>query len=194
VRTQREHGVTLQQIATCAECAGRGRIIDTPCPQCRSKGNVVQDEVLTVRIPVGVEEQTALRVPGHGLPADRPGPPPGDLYVIVRTAADAPFERHGRDLYRIETIDVVDAVLGTSLDIPTLDASKLALVDILASNVSNGYTLICSYRQPPLIVVNVGFHLPRLPGCQVVLWLAAKGPRILQRDAEVRRDRRVHSI
>jgi molecular chaperone DnaJ len=121
VRTQREHGVTLQQISTCAECAGRGSIIDTPCPQCHGKGKAVQDEVLTVRIPVGVEEQTALRVPDHGLPADRSGLPPGDLYVIVRSAADARFERHGRDLYRIEAIDVVDAVLGTSIDIPTLD-------------------------------------------------------------------------
>ena len=31
--------------------------------------------MLTVRIPEGVEEQTALWVPGHGLPADKPGRP-----------------------------------------------------------------------------------------------------------------------
>jgi molecular chaperone DnaJ len=121
VRSQREHGVILQQISTCAECSGRGSIIDTPCPECHGKGKTVQDEELTVRIPVGVEEQTALRVPGHGLAADKPSLPPGDLYIIVRTAADSRFERHRSDLYRTEIIDVVDAVLGTSLNIPTLD-------------------------------------------------------------------------
>lgn len=58
---------------------------------------------------------------GHGLPGESPGLPPSDLFVVVRTADDLRFERHGRDLYRIETVDVVDAVLGTSIDVPTLD-------------------------------------------------------------------------
>jgi len=68
-----------------------------------------------------VEEGTALRVPGRGMPADKPELPSGDLFVVVRTAADPRFERSGSDLYRAETIDVVDAVLGTSIDVPTLD-------------------------------------------------------------------------
>jgi molecular chaperone DnaJ len=121
VRSQRKGGVSLQQITTCPDCDGRGSFIDTPCPECSGRGEISRDEVLTVRIPVGVEDGTALRVPGHGLPAHRPGLPPGDLYVLVRSADDPRFERHGRDLYRVETIDVADAVLGTSIDVPTLD-------------------------------------------------------------------------
>ena len=39
----------------------------------------------------------------------------------MHSAADPRFERHERDLYRVETVDVVDAVLGTSVDVPTLD-------------------------------------------------------------------------
>lgn len=123
VRSQRKGGVSLQQITTCAECAGRGNIIDTPCPECGSKGEVYRDEVLTVRIPVGVEEGTALRIPGHGAAADKPGLPAGDLFIVVRTARDPRFERQGADLYRNETVGVVDAVLGTSIDVPTLDGS-----------------------------------------------------------------------
>ena len=121
VRSQRKEGVSLQQITTCPECAGRGTFIDTPCPECGGQGQTRRDEVLTVRIPVGVEDGTALRVPGHGLPADKPGLPPGDLFVVVHGADDPRFERHGRDLYRAETVDVVDAVLGTTIDVPTLD-------------------------------------------------------------------------
>ncbi len=62
-----------------------------------------------------------MRIPGHGQPATKPGLPPGDLFVIVRTAKDPRFERRGRDLFRVETINVVEAVLGTEIDVPTLD-------------------------------------------------------------------------
>jgi molecular chaperone DnaJ len=86
--------------------------------------------VLTVRIPAGAEEGTALRVPGRGMPADRAGLAPGDLLIVIRTTADPRFERHGRDLYRVETIEAVDAVLGTNVNVPTLDGP--ASVTILA--------------------------------------------------------------
>jgi molecular chaperone DnaJ len=121
VRSRRKGGVTLQQISTCPDCGGQGSIIDTPCPDCAGQGRILRDEALTVRIPVGVEEGMALRIPGHGLPAEKPGLPPGDLFVVVRGADDPRFARRGRDLYRVEEIDVVDAVLGTDIDVPTLD-------------------------------------------------------------------------
>jgi molecular chaperone DnaJ len=128
VRSQRKQGITLQQITTCQECGGHGSIIDTPCPECRGTGQIVNDEALTVRVPIGVEEGMALRVPGHGQPADKARMPPGDLFVVIRTADDPRFERHGRDLYRVETVDVVDAVLGTSIDVVTLDGRVTAKV------------------------------------------------------------------
>ncbi|HYA73080.1 MAG TPA: molecular chaperone DnaJ [Roseiarcus sp.] len=121
VRGHSKGGVRVQQITTCPDCEGRGALIDTPCPECGGKGQILRDEVLTVRIPVGVEEGMALRVPGRGLPAEEPGLPAGDLFVVVHTADDPRFERHGPDLYRIETIDVVDAALGASIDVPTVD-------------------------------------------------------------------------
>ncbi|MEK4032317.1 DnaJ C-terminal domain-containing protein [Methylocystis sp. IM2] len=121
VRSQQKAGDTLQHITTCLECGGQGAIIDARCERCGGTGKIAQDETLTVRIPVGVEEGTALRIPGHGQPAGKPGLPPGDLFVIVGTAKDPRFERRGRDLYRVETINVVDAVLGTEIDVPTLD-------------------------------------------------------------------------
>ncbi len=150
VRSQRKGGVSLQQITTCAECAGRGTIIDTPCPDCGGRGEVHRDETLTVRIPVGVEEGMALRVPGHGLPADKPGLPAGDLFIIVRSADDPRFERNGSDLYRDEMVDVVDAVLGTDIDVPTLEKP-------LAVKVPAG-------TQPDSILRLRGKGLPRFGG------------------------------
>ena len=129
VRSLGKQGVTLRQIATCPDCAGGGIVIDRACPECRGSGQGVRNEALTVQIPVGVEDGMTLRVPGRGQPADRPGLPAGDLFVVIRTADDPRFERHGRDLYRIETIDVVDAVLGAEIEVPTLEGRIPARVD-----------------------------------------------------------------
>jgi molecular chaperone DnaJ len=63
----------------------------------------------------------ALRIPGHGMPADSKGRAPGDLYVVVRTAPDARFERSGANLWRDEPITVSEAALGTQRRVPTLD-------------------------------------------------------------------------
>ena len=121
VRHERRGGVSLQQITTCPDCGGRGNFIDSPCQECGGSGQTRRDEVLTVRIPIGAEEGMALRIPGRGLPAEKPGLPPGDLFVIVRTAEDTRFERQDADLYRTEAVDVADAVLGATIDVPTLD-------------------------------------------------------------------------
>jgi molecular chaperone DnaJ len=70
----------------------------------------------------------ALRVPGHGLPSQGIGGTPGDLLVMVRSTPDARFERHGADLWRLEIVQVPDAVLGTRLEVPTLDGHATVTV------------------------------------------------------------------
>jgi molecular chaperone DnaJ len=122
VSRRQETQILVQQISSCGECRGRGSVIEKPCPDCTGKGQIESHESLTVKIPVGVEEGTALRVPGRGLPSPEPGGPPGDLYVVVRTAPDPRFERRGSDLLHVETVGVADVVLGTKLQVPTLEA------------------------------------------------------------------------
>lgn len=63
----------------------------------------------------------ALRVPGRGLASRDPRGRPGDLYVVIRTARDPRFARDGTDLWRVETVEIPDAVLGTSREVPTVD-------------------------------------------------------------------------
>ena len=120
-RSQRGSEVLIQQIGVCPSCQGRGRIIDHPCPRCGGRGQVLEEETLTVNIPVGVEEGMALRIPGRGLPSPVPGGLPGDLFVVVRSADDPRFLRNGADLWHSTEIGPVDAVLGTELEVPTLD-------------------------------------------------------------------------
>ena len=119
--TKDQGSISFQQITVCPVCHGQGTFIDKPCKTCGGRGEVNQDDNLNVTIPAGVEEGTALRIPGHGLPSPAVGGPPGDLFVIVRSQRDLRFERHGADLWRREIIEVADAVLGTTLRVPTLD-------------------------------------------------------------------------
>ena len=117
---QEKGHIHFQQITMCPTCQGRGTFIDESCSMCHGSGRIDKEESLKVKIPIGIDEATALRIPAHGMPSEDPNGEPGDLYVIVRSARDPRFERTGADLWRSETLEVVDAVLGTSLTVPTL--------------------------------------------------------------------------
>lgn len=121
VTRRQSAGVDIQQMTTCPACHGRGQTIGDPCPDCTGSGKTTRDETLAVQVPAGIEDGTALRVAGHGLPGSEPGTPPGDLYVVVHAASDPRFERRGADLWRDATIGITDAVLGARIDVPTLD-------------------------------------------------------------------------
>ena len=116
-------GLHIRQITMCSACGGRGTIIDEDCAECDGTGRVAGEEEIEITVPPGVEDGTALRVAGHGLSSVDGGGPPGDLYVVVHVAPDPRFERAGADLWRSETISPPDAVLGTRIEVPTLDGA-----------------------------------------------------------------------
>jgi len=112
--------VSFQQVTICPMCQGKGTQIDKPCHTCSGYGKIEKQEKLKISIPKGIDDGTVLRIAGHGLPADDPTMPPGDLYVSVLTQPDARFQRRGADLWRTLKISVTDAVLGTQVETPTL--------------------------------------------------------------------------
>ena len=114
-------GISVQQITTCPACRGTGSFIDEPCPECAGRGRVERAERVKVKLPPGIEDGVALRVAGRGLESPVHGGQSGDLFVVVRSAPHPDFTRDGADLWRQETISVVDAVLGTRLRVPTLE-------------------------------------------------------------------------
>ena len=81
-----------------------------------------------MKIPRGLSEGAQLRIPGLGEPSPEPNGQAGDLHVRVRTIPDPRFERQGADLWRLETIGVEEAVLGTKLDVPTLDGRVVVTI------------------------------------------------------------------
>jgi molecular chaperone DnaJ len=73
-----------------------------------------------VRVPAGVEPGQRIRLAGKGGPGANGGPP-GDLYATVRVAGHPEFERSGRDLVVDVPVTWPDAVLGSDIEVPTLD-------------------------------------------------------------------------
>jgi molecular chaperone DnaJ len=131
VSTQQKGNVAVRQISPCPACHGSGKTVGQPCPACGGRGEVEKTESLSVSIPVGVEDGTALRVAGRGMASPEPGGDPGDLYVVVRARPDPRYRRDGADLWRQEQLPLTDAVLGTTLEVPTLDGG-LAQVKVPA--------------------------------------------------------------
>lgn len=113
----------LGQFATirpCNTCHGEGKIIDTPCKECHGKGIVNQESTIHITIPPGVENGNRLRVPGEGNAGERGGPP-GDLYIMIRVKKHDLFKRDGADLLYNMPISFVQASLGDTVEVPTLE-------------------------------------------------------------------------
>lgn len=79
-----------------------------------------------VRIPAGVREGSRVKVRGEGEQGGR-GQPAGDLYLVVRIAPHARFERRGQDLHTRVAVPIPTAVLGGDIAITTLGGTSLRL-------------------------------------------------------------------
>lgn len=112
-------------IATdCPQCRGQGSTIPDKCPTCRGNTRVAKDATVSVTVPAGVDEGTRLRMPGYGEPAPSSRGNAGDLYILFRIAADPRFVRKGQDVYVQARLRFPQAVLGTTLLVPTLDGTE----------------------------------------------------------------------
>ncbi len=105
---------------TCSRCRGTGQMIASPCSQCRGNGSVMVKKTVSVRIPAGVDTGSRLRLTGEG-EAGALGGPPGDLYVFIHVEPDDFFQRDNTDVVCQVPIGFVQAALGDTITVPTLD-------------------------------------------------------------------------
>ena len=119
---QRVRNSILGQMVTttpCPRCNGMGSRIDTPCADCRGDGRRNETTTLTVQVPAGVEDGSTMRLSDRG-PAGLRGGANGRLFVHLRVQDDSRFVRHGDDLHHEAHIAFTQAVLGATIDVPTL--------------------------------------------------------------------------
>jgi len=103
----------------CPTCRGIGKTIDSPCTNCRGQGVVRQNKTLSVKVPAGVDTGDRIRLSGEG-EAGPAGTIAGDLYVQMSVKSHPIFERRAADLYCEIPISIVDASLGSEIEVPTL--------------------------------------------------------------------------
>ncbi|MDR1725525.1 MAG: molecular chaperone DnaJ [Bacteroidales bacterium] len=109
----------MQTQSVCPSCGGEGKIIKEKCTTCHGDGIVKQEEVLTIKIPAGVADGMQLSFEGKGNAGARNGIN-GDLLVYIEELPHEHFERDGNNLCLQAYITVPEAILGTSLEVPTL--------------------------------------------------------------------------
>jgi molecular chaperone DnaJ len=110
----------MVRTVTCPDCAGTGKRIDHKCVECRGHGRKPGKRHLTVAVPAGIDDGQVIRVSGAGH-AGETGARAGDLLVRIHVTPDPRFERDGLDLISTVDLSLSDAVLGTTVSVPTLD-------------------------------------------------------------------------
>lgn len=109
-----------QSVTACPDCGGSGKIIRKPCSVCHGKGYQSRKVDVDVRIPAGIMSGQQLRVSGKGERGEQGGPH-GDLIIEINVRPHQYFTRSGNNIELTVPISVVDATLGTKIDVPTVD-------------------------------------------------------------------------
>ena len=110
----------MQTTAVCPSCGGEGKIITKKCTACFGEGIVQKDDIIKINIPAGVGKGMQMTVSGKGNAARRGGVN-GDLLVVIDEEEDGDLIREGNDLIYNLFISIPDAILGTHVEIPTID-------------------------------------------------------------------------
>jgi molecular chaperone DnaJ len=119
----RHHQGFFTLARTCPQCGGSGDIIATPCDECRGTGHMRQKKALNVRIPAGIDNGSRLRIQGEGEAGDGEGRR-GDLYIAIKVMTHDFFVREQNHLYCEISIAFVQAALGVTIEVPTLEGAE----------------------------------------------------------------------
>lgn len=102
---------------TCPTCRGAGVIIKNKCSVCGGQGRIRDRKKLKVTIPPGVDTGSVLRLreEGHYGAGGR-----GELYLHISVKPHSVFKRDGDELICETKINLLQAVLGAEIEVPTL--------------------------------------------------------------------------
>lgn len=118
---EQQHGFFgMQQVqVVCPTCEGSGKVIREKCPYCNGEGVNRRDEQVSFNIPAGVADGMTLTLRGKGN-APRHGGVRGDLLVVIEELKHPELIRDGQDVIYNLMLDLPTAVLGGSVEVPTI--------------------------------------------------------------------------
>lgn len=145
----------IQQAAPCPKCKGKGKIPEKVCTVCGGKGTQRKNQTIKLKIPAGIDDGATIRLREHG--EATAGGPKGDLYVLIRVKPHKKFTREGDLVLSSEHIGMVDAALGTEIDVETVDGP--VRMKIPAGTQSGSDFKLSGHGVPHLKGSNRGAHI-----------------------------------
>ena len=115
------HRITLQGSRACPTCNGKGTSSGVVCTTCRGTGQVLSPKTIDVNIPPAAREGSVIKIAKHGQPGTSE---PGDLYVKLKIKPHSIFTVSGDDLTAEVPIAPWEAVLGATIEVPTIDGKR----------------------------------------------------------------------
>jgi len=109
----------IQQASVCPRCYGRGKVPEKVCTVCKGKGTKAKKQVVKMKIPAGIDDGATVRLREHGEAIANGSK--GDLYVNIRVKPHKQFTREGNLILSNEHIDMVEAAIGTEIEVATVD-------------------------------------------------------------------------
>lgn len=116
----------MQTQTECPECHGEGKVIKNKCHNCGGTGVIKGEDIVEVKIPAGVAEGMVVNIPGKGNAGPHNGVN-GDIQVCIFEEANDTFVRDGNDVIYNLLLDIPTAILGGTVEIPTIDGSKVKI-------------------------------------------------------------------
>jgi len=148
VRISRSSGFsTFVTVQPCNTCRGQGKIIERPCSKCKGSGKQKATRIFSFEIPAGIETGE-YRIKGEGQTI--PNGINGDLIVRIKIKPHDKFKRDGADIFHDANISMMDATLGRTLVVLTLEGTEKISVE--------------PGSQPNTIIKLKGKGLPRQEG------------------------------
>lgn len=120
VYTQQSMFGMVRNVQPCPDCGGKGTIIKDKCPHCYGTGYTQSRKKIKVSIPAGIDNGQSVRIRGKGEPGTNGGER-GDLLVEVIVSQHPIFKRQDTNIYSTVPISFVQAALGDTLRIKTVD-------------------------------------------------------------------------
>lgn len=118
----------MQTTSTCPTCNGEGSTITSKCNTCHGDGVTRGEETISINIPAGVSEGMQLSMSGKGNAAPRGGVP-GDLIILIEETPHESLKREGINVIYDLHVSFVDATLGSTIEVPTIDGKARIKLD-----------------------------------------------------------------
>ncbi|MDO4631029.1 MAG: molecular chaperone DnaJ [Corynebacterium sp.] len=123
-QVQRSFLGNVMTTSPCPACGGYGEVIPDPCATCDGAGRMKARRDKVIQIPAGINDGMRVRMAGQG-EVGHGGGPAGDLYIEVQTKPHPIFSREGDNLHLTVHVPMVDAALGSTVSVKSLDGNPI---------------------------------------------------------------------